>query len=175
MTDRSKSDLLSELTSDIPSNVTRRVSPTNVRDTITDVVDSCYGFKTIEVGEIAAPIPMPFNAASTYYATGIILPTEDVAEWGLVHVNHGEWHLFRVHDIDVVDAAGEHVQVGDSRTNENNFDQFAEVFTEALNASAVEYIVSLGIDQNRQLMIAVVNDTVDTTVTRLEVRRLGVV
>ena len=171
MTVKNKSDLLAQLETDIPDNIKRRISPTKLREAIRDVVDSILPFSSVEVGSIASPIAIArVSQTSKYLSTGIILPEESVTEWLWYHVNHGEWHYGRVHDIDVVIASGHTAVAGDATNTTNPFDEFIELFTQGLASSAL--IVSFGVTTGRELLVAASNSE-DTEISRLEVRRPG--
>ena len=171
MTVKNKSDLLAQLETDIPDNIKRRISPTKLREAIRDVLDSILPYSSVEIGSIASPITIArVSQTSKYLSTGIILPEESETEWLWYHLNHGEWHAGRVHDIDVVIAAGHTVVAGDATNVDNPFDEFVELFTQGIQSNTL--IVSFGVTVDRELMVAASNSE-DTTISRLEVRRPG--
>ena len=171
MTVKNKSDLLAQLETDIPDNIKRRISPTKLREAIRDVVESILPFSSIEVGSIASPIAIArVSQTSKYLSTGIILPEESVTEWLWYHLNHGEWHMGRVHDIDVVLDGGYAAVAGDATNLNNPFDEFVELFTQGIQSNTL--IVSFGVTTGRELLVAASNSE-DTTISRLEVRRPG--
>ena len=171
MTVKSKSDLLAQLETDIPDNIKRRISPTKLREAIRDVLDSILPYSSVEVGSIASPIAIArVSQTSKYLSTGIILPEESETEWLWYHLNHGEWHAGRVHDIDVVLDSGHAAVAGDATNLTNPFDEFVELFTQGIQSNTL--IVSFGVTTGRELLVAASNSE-DTTISRLEVRRPG--
>ena len=67
----------------------------------------------------------------------------------------------RVHDIDVVIAAGDTVVAGDATNLTNPFDEFVELFTQGIQTNTL--IVSFGVTVDRELMVAASNSE-DTTI-----------